>query len=1499
MASTTTKAVILDQPSHWESWLFVVKTIADGGDTWKYLDPDLETEPVVPNRPVMPTPKDVNPTKTSILALDAAEKETFKLLLTIYKEDLAIAKQVLDTIQTVRNHIVTTVSTNNIVYISDTTSVYQMLVALKKRLAPTDYARKLDLVQKYNKLKTYSKRENIEKWLKDWETTYTDGKKLKIPEVADERSLFDFTHAVSIIDSGYSSTQEYFINQKIKNSEKLPDLYNLVEDFRNHYRRTEALKPLSSHSGFATLRGENQEGEKLCLCGGKHGKKFQWEKCEYISPTRRPSGWKGKPETFEKINKAINSWESNKIKWFVDKFKYDGLKDSKPTSIEKSDATKEGNSSKLGSFITHSSFTSSQEDFKLYNSWTLDNASDIHVCNEIKRSGFRQTKEATPDDELFAGKTSYPIEAFGTATVYVQTPEGKREIELTNVALAPGFMTNLVSLHLLNAKGVHWNSENPQYLKRNGTIFCNLERVDYHWVFERNTSYSTFANKKSNARRHATFTGAQMHRVLGHASPEVISHVGAAGNDITIDDSSPAPPTIDCETCSLSKATEIVSRRTEVEEPENGVPFDRTTWDMIEMNTGYNGDQYVSHFQCRQYLFNLVYTHPKKSDALQFFEKAMNTIENRYNGKVRYIRLDGETSLGNAFEALVIEKGIKPERTAPDTPAQNGGSERSGRVLITKARTMRIEANLPGDIWPEIVKAAGYISNRTPVRKLGWKTPFEAVKKEKPRFAHMHVYGCRAYALDHHIARRKKLDPRAHIGYLIGYDSTNIYRIWIPSRDKVIRSRDVTLNDNLLYDPSDLDIGAVLNEHVDRLIETLELPEMQVIELADDDNLLDTVVVEVPASPETSNLSTPGSTSSEMSLDLIQRQLPTPSRSPSVIPATSSLGTTQSLEPTNEATTTLPGAPGNRAQRGNEISGELDPRNVIQGSRTRRSAHATALKQTDELVGYFSSFSTARKAISTKPPHRDILPPPPKSWKQMLKHQYSNEFKKAADKEFNALLNKGTFDYVAKSQIEGNDGTAPLPLMWVFTYKFDQDGYLLKHKARLVARGDLQYTAEDTYAATLAAQTFRAVMAIVAAFDLETRQYDAVNAFANAMLTTPIVCQCAEGYERPDHVLWVQRALYGLKTSPLLWYKDFTFTLEDLGLNLVPETNCLFVNDWLILIFYVDDILTAYASKHQNQMDMFESRLFNKYELRALGEAEHFLGIRIVRDRAQRKLWLIQDSYIDKMAGKFNITANKVPKTPLPSIELVPYEGNATAQQIYGYQQRVGSLNYAAVITRPDISKAVSKLSEFLQNPSPLHIAAADRTLEYLVGTKYLAIEFDGNHQGRQIFVTSSDSAFADDTVTRNSSYGFCFSLFGGIIHYKAVKGTTVTTSSTEAELLALSLTAKEFIWWKRFFQQIQFDLEEEPTIYCDNLQTIRLLTKETPKLQTALKHVDIHQSWLRQEVQAKRIKVEWVPTANMVADGFTKVLSAQKHSEFVKQLNLVNIKDKFEVRMC
>ena len=105
----------------------------------------------------------------------------------------------------------------------------------------------------------------------------------------------------------------------------------------------------------------------------------------------------------------------------------------------------------------------------------------------------------------------------------------------------------------------------------------------------------------------------------------------------------------------------------------------------------------------------------------------------------------------------------------------------------------------------------------------------------------------------------------------------------------------------------------------------------------------------------------------------------------------------------------------------------------------------------------------------------------PKTYKELSHHKYGDGFKQAALKEWQTLRDQGTFDECPVAGIL----LFILPLMWVFTYKLDEDGYLLKYKARLVVRGDLQILQfKDTYAATLAARVFRALMAIAAYFNL-------------------------------------------------------------------------------------------------------------------------------------------------------------------------------------------------------------------------------------------------------------------------------------------------------------------------------------------------------------------------------------------------------------------------------
>lgn len=95
---------------------------------------------------------------------------------------------------------------------------------------------------------------------------------------------------------------------------------------------------------------------------------------------------------------------------------------------------------------------------------------------------------------------------------------------------------------------------------------------------------------------------------------------------------------------------------------------------------------------------------------------------------------------------------------------------------------------------------------------------------------------------------------------------------------------------------------------------------------------------------------------------------------------------------------------------------------------------------------------------------------------------------------------------------EQANGQQVLGCMRVYTYKCDQAGLLKKCKARLVVQGDQQQVStEDTYAATLAARSFRTLMAITARCDLELIQYDAVNAFANASLEKEVMTHTPPG----------------------------------------------------------------------------------------------------------------------------------------------------------------------------------------------------------------------------------------------------------------------------------------------------------------------------------------------------------------------------------------------------
>jgi hypothetical protein len=517
-------------------------------------------------------------------------------------------------------------------------------------------------------------------------------------------------------------------------------------------------------------------------------------------------------------------------------------------------------------------------------------------------------------------------------------------------------------------------------------------------------------------------------------------------------------------------------------------------------------------------------------------------------------------------------------------------------------------------------------------------------------------------------------------------------------------------------------------------------------------------------------------------------------------------------------------------------------------------------------------------------PHLNQLPPPPSTQRQVEGHPLRDYWKEAQRMHLKSHEQMKSWSKVPAKKVKAK-GQQILDCMWVYTYKLDKDYRFKSCKARLVVRGDQQrnITSQETYAATLASRSFRMLMAIAAHFDLELRQYDVTNAFVHAAIDREIYIRMPHGYRKPGTVLQVNKALYGLRISPVLWQKEFTSTLKTLNFQVVPHEPCCLIKDGIIIFFYVDDIILAYSKQMETEVQQAVQRLRDKYSITGGDDLQWFLGVEVIRNREQRKIQLLQAAYADKISRLVDRKDIRH-DTPMAAIELKPREGLATPSEINKYQRKIGSLMFAAVTTRPDIAFATSRLARFLMNPGQEHHDAADRVLLYLQSTRNRALELGGDSR----LEVASDASFADNTLDRKSSQGYTIKLFGGLIAWKASKQDTVTTSTTEAELLALSQVAKEAIFISRLVKELQINLPEETiTIQCDNTQTIRLINEEVSRLQTKLRHVDIHNHWLRQEVSRRSIRVVYVQSDDMLADGFTKALPANKWAQFLSQIGL------------
>lgn len=188
--------------------------------------------------------------------------------------------------------------------------------------------------------------------------------------------------------------------------------------------------------------------------------------------------------------------------------------------------------------------------------------------------------------------------------------------------------------------------------------------------------------------------------------------------------------------------------------------------------------------------------------------------------------------------------------------------------------------------------------------------------------------------------------------------------------------------------------------------------------------------------------------------------------------------------------------------------------------------------------------------------------------------------------------------------------------------------------------------------------------------------------------------------------------------------------LDKLGLKLVKGVPCVYSSDHLIVFFYVDDIVVLIHPSKIYYKEGFEKHLMNEFDIKILGEIKWFLGIRVIRDRQARKLWLLQDLYIDKVTAKYGInTPEKDSGAPMSDNTLEASAEEPDEARTRRYNELTGSLAFAACCTRVDVARAHSVLSRHLINPGTRHMKALERVWEYLSYHKYMALTCSGDMQ--------------------------------------------------------------------------------------------------------------------------------------------------------------------------
>ncbi|CAI5701243.1 unnamed protein product [Peronospora effusa] len=269
----------------------------------------------------------------------------------------------------------------------------------------------------------------------------------------------------------------------------------------------------------------------------------------------------------------------------------------------------------------------------------------------------------------------------------------------------------------------------------------------------------------------------------------------------------------------------------------------------------------------------------------------------------------------------------------------------------------------------------------------------------------------------------------------------------------------------------------------------------------------------------------------------------------------------------------------------------------------------------------------------------------PKNYRQAMRSKHAKLWREAMDMEIDALRAKEVLRQISRSEMPTDHRT--INTMWVFAVKTDHLGYVVRFKARVVARGDKQRPGidfKDTFSPVARMATFRMFIAVCIIRDMVIYQGDINTAYLNATLGIKQYLEEVEGYPCEDKgmIYVIDKALYGLRQSGREWNTEVNSWFIDYGFKQCETEPCLYFYDrdgiFAIVLLYVDDILCATKNAEFKQ-EMFE-RLDKNYGLKDQGLLNTYLGVQV--EQTSDAIKIHQKKYCEEIIERFDF--NQVAK---------------------------------------------------------------------------------------------------------------------------------------------------------------------------------------------------------------------------------------------------------------